>query len=161
MTKDYGKTKAGKDRKRPARPGEGRPTKYNEEIADKICKQLTEGKSLKRLIEDDNIMPHISTIFDWINSNQEFADKYARARKVQAEFFVDEIIDISDKGGRYYDGEGNLKIDATAIQRARLMVDTRKWYASKVLPKMYGDRLQVDDVSNKEPVVMNVNLSKE
>lgn len=161
MKKSYGKTKAGGERKRPARKGEGRPTKYNDELGQKICKELTEGRSLKKLIQESEDMPHISTIFDWINNNKEFADKYARARRVQAEFFVDEIIDISDSGGRYYDGEGNLKIDATAIQRARLMVDTRKWYASKVLPKIYGDRLAIDDERDKEPVVMNVNLSSE
>lgn len=148
MTKSYGKTKAGGERKRPARKGEGRPSKYNEEIANRICAQLTEGRSLKRLIEEDEGMPHMSTIFEWICTKPEFSEKYAKARQVQAEGYIDEIMDIADYG-------------TEDTQRARLMVDTRKWYASKVIPKIYGDRLQLEDDRAKEPVVMNVNLSSE
>ena len=139
--KNYGKTKEGKDRKRPPRKGEGRPSTYNEEIGDLICKGLTEGRSLKRMTEEDENIPAMSTIFEWIWGNPEFSEKYTKARQVQAEGFVDEIMDISDKGGVFhYDQDGNKKIDPASIQRARLMVDTRKWYASKIIPKIYGDQ---------------------
>jgi len=29
------------------------------------------------------------------------------------------------------------------VQRDRLRVDTRKWYLSKIMPKKYGDKLDV------------------
>jgi len=37
--------------------------------------------------------------------------------------------------------EGRKKVNHENIQRDRLRVDSRKWYASKVLPKIYGDKL--------------------
>jgi hypothetical protein len=43
---------------------------------------------------------------------------------------ADDLIDIADE-----QGDPN---------RNRLRVDTRKWLLSKALPKIYGDRLQVD-----------------
>ena len=152
MVESYGKTKTGSERKRPARKGEGRPSTYDEKIADRICKELTEGRSLKRLIEEEKDIPAMSTIFEWIWRNPEFSEKYTKARKVQAEGFIDEIMDISD---------GTCIKGGSDVQRARLMVDTRKWYASKVIPKVYGDRLQLEDDRVKEPVEVNINLSKE
>jgi hypothetical protein len=50
------------------------------------------------------------------------AAQYARAREEQAETLVGEIIEIAD-----------LEPDTN---RARVRIDARKWYASKVLPKL-------------------------
>lgn len=68
---------------------------------------------------------------------------YARAKEQQAEAYVDEIMDISDdsQGDAFCDEYGNVKPNHEFISRSRLRVDTRKWFASKVLPKKYGDKL--------------------
>jgi len=59
-----------------------------------------------------------------------FANQYARAREAQTEALAEQIIPIAD--------------DATEedAQVARLRVDVRKWIASKILPKKYGDKVQ-------------------
>lgn len=145
MTKT--RTKAGNKRKRPARKNEGRPTKYNEELADKILGQLVSGKSLRRIMKDDD-MPNIDSIFEWVRNHQKFSERYKEARQMQAEFFIDEIMEIAD--GTVED-----------VQRSRLMVDTRKWYASKIIPKIYGDKLTTEDVTKDKPVEMTINLSRE
>ena len=36
------------------------------------------------------------------------------------------------------------KVDYAKVQQLRLQVDTRKWIASKLKPKKYGDRIQQD-----------------
>jgi hypothetical protein len=35
----------------------------------------------------------------------------------------------------------------------RLQVDTRKWYLSKVLPKKFGDKSELDLTSGSKPIV--------
>ena len=40
------------------------------------------------------------------------------------------------------DDEGKKIVDHDHISRSRLRVDSRKWVASKLLPKVYGDKLQ-------------------
>jgi hypothetical protein len=72
-----------------------------------------------------------------------FRDQYACAREEQAEALADEIVGISDEIDATVKHEGEevrLALDATAVARNRLRVDARKWVASKLKPKKYGDR---------------------
>jgi hypothetical protein len=103
-----------------------RPSKYSEKLTDKICEQLAEGKSLNQLCKKKDY-PSIATVFRWLSEKPEFQDKYARARQEQAETLADEIVYIADNAEDY--------------QKARLQVDARKWVASKLKPKKYGDRM--------------------
>ena len=72
-------------------------------------------------------MPGHTAVWAWLDKHQEFADKYARARELQAEYYADEMVEIADSA------------DKDTAQAARVRVDTRKWIASKLRPKKYGD----------------------
>lgn len=114
----------------------GRPTDYSEELSKIICERLANGESLVAICKDESI-PHRSTIHDWLNPNhptyqKDFADKYARAREDQADFKADEIEDIADKVIN-----GEIRPDA-----ARVAIDAKKWTASKLRPKRYGDKIE-------------------
>ena len=76
-----------------------------------------------------------------------FADQYAHAKRMQADLFAQEIIDICDDDSQdtIIDPEsGKERCNNEWVQRSRLKIDTRKWIASKLLPKVYGERQQVD-----------------
>lgn len=49
-------------------------------------------------------------------------------------------------GSKDDDGSGNTEVlfDATAVARNRLRVDARKWLASRMAPKKYGDKIQAE-----------------
>jgi hypothetical protein len=66
--------------------------------------------------------------------------------QARTEAMAHEIEQIADDGSRdtYEDAEGNVKVDHDVIARSRLRVDTRKWLMSKLQPKKYGDKLDVD-----------------
>lgn len=129
----------------------GRPSKFTQELADHICAELMEGKSLRRICMAEN-MPNRSTVFLWLASNESFSDQYARAREIQGDTYFDEAIDIADDGQNdtYEDADGNKRTDMDVIARSRLRVDTRKWAASKLRPKKYGDRIDVDHGVQKD-----------
>ena len=115
------------------------------ELADKICEELTEGRSLRSICKDDG-MPSIGTVFRWLASNEEFCKQYAHARDAQADTLADDCLDISDNAKLDVikdEVTGGFKIDGEAVARARLRVDTRKWYAGKLKPKKYGDSTTV------------------
>lgn len=105
----------------------GRPSSYSAEIADEICEAIASGGALYRLCKERAGFPHESTVYDWLERHKEFAEKYARARERQQDRRVDEIIAIADE-----DDDPN---------RARVRIDARKWAASKLAPKKYGDRV--------------------
>jgi hypothetical protein len=70
------------------------------------------------------------------------SDLYARAREMRADTLAEQILEIADhkQDDTYIDGDGNVRTDADVVARARLRVDSRKWLASKMLPKIYGDK---------------------
>jgi hypothetical protein len=121
----------------------GRPSAYTPELADKICLLLSEGASLLQICKADD-MPTRQTVHNWLLADRVFFDKYACAREMQADALADEIIEISDNSAfdmTVDDDTGRAIVDHEHIQRSRLRVDARKWYAAKVAPKKYGDRV--------------------
>lgn len=124
-------------------PG-GRPSDYTQEIATLICERIVEGESLRSICRDE-AMPPIRTVFQWLAKHEEFSHQYARAREAQADTYADEITEIADDGSRdYVQTENGPVIDHDHIARSRLRVDARKWIASKLKPKKYGDKLDLD-----------------
>lgn len=91
-------------------------------------------------------MPDKATVFRWMAANDEFRDQYTYAREAQADEMADQIIEIADDGlnDTYLDEEGNKRTDQDVIARSRLRVDARKWLASKMAPKKYGDKVQTE-----------------
>lgn len=134
------------DRKEPSR---GRPSKYTKAIAARICAELADGKSLRTICAADD-MPCKTTVFTWLQEHKEFLNQYARARDAQADALFDEMIDIADEtsGDTYEDSNGNTRTDNEVVQRSRLRIETRKWIAGKLRPKVYGD-----SAGQGEPVV--------
>ena len=125
--------------------------KYTDAIARKICEQLMLQKPLRAICKQ-NGMPSMPTVIRWLADPRlaEFREMYYYARRVSAELYVDEIFEIADDGSNdwkpRYDKDGNLidhVPDNEAIQRSRVRIDTRKWYASKMVPRIYGDKVDV------------------
>ena len=125
----------------------GRPTDYTPELAAQICLHISRGDSLRSFCRAPDA-PDASTIYDWIHRHSEFAKQYARARETQAEHWADELVDLADK--------------AEDAQLARLQIDTRKWVASKLLPKKYGERQQIEHSSDPDkPLTVLVRSAEE
>ena len=123
----------------------GRPCEYTQEVGDLICERLSDGESLRTICAEDG-MPHRATVFRWIAVNDIFRDQYARAREEQAEAMADEIVSIADEGEhKVLEGDGGTIVvyDSTAVARNRLRIDARKWVASKLKPKKYGEKLDL------------------
>ena len=136
--------------------GKGQPTKYTKEIGDNICVRISEGASLRKIAGEIGI--ELRTMFRWFREHEDFCHNYTRAKEEQAELFAEQIIDISDEK---IERDANGRIDSGAVNHARLRVDARKWVASKLKPKKYGDSttLRGDSEAPLNPSV-NVILNK-
>jgi hypothetical protein len=87
-----------------------------------------------------------SKSFDkWLDSDELNAKQYARACSKRADLIFEEMKEIADKQDKdvYFDADGNERIDHNVIHRNKLQIDTRKWMLSKMMPKKYGDRLDL------------------
>jgi hypothetical protein len=123
----------------------GRPSTYTEDMATAICAEISAGRSLRSICNDDD-MPEQRTVFRWLAAHASFRQQYAVAREAQADAMLEEILEIADDGksDKYLDGEGNERTDQDVIARSRLRVDARKWAMSKMAPKKYGDKLDLN-----------------
>jgi hypothetical protein len=106
----------------------GRPCLYNQETVDAICWRIAEGESLRQVCAGDD-MPGRRTVMEWLEARPEFQAQYARAHERQAEHLAAEIIEIADT--------------EPDPHKAKVRVDARKWAASKLLPRKYGDRVEL------------------
>jgi len=133
----------------------GRPTLYTEDIASKLCVEIaTSSKSLKTICDMDD-MPSVRTVLNWLNTNAEFLRQYTRAKEEQADYLVEEMIDIADDGSndlmKITKGDAEYEIENKEVtNRSKLRVETRKWIASKLKAKKYGDKLDLS--VQQEPV---------
>ena len=125
-----------------------RPSDYTVEKADSICEHIAGGKSLVSWCAVDG-RPNYTTVMRWIQQQPEFRNKYAGAREAQADYLAEEIVQISDDGSNdTYETEDGPRTNQDVIARSRLRVDARKWYASKLAPKKYGDKVETTLTGN-------------
>lgn len=131
----------------------GRPSKYTQALADRICHLIsTTPSGLKKICANNPDIPSAETIRLWSHS-EPFSAQYANAKLKQAHVLAEDIIDIADDDSRdeLEDENGNVRFNSEFAARSRIRIDTRKWMTSKLLPKIYGDpRLLEEKIEENE-----------
>lgn len=110
-----------------------RQTSFNEDSFEAVLNTIaTSNLSNEKACEKHGVA--VRTFHAWIARDEKLRQRYASAKQEQAQMLVDEIVSISDERS------GDT---LTKVNRDRLRVDTRKWLASKLFPKMYGDKVEL------------------
>lgn len=115
-------------------------------------------------------MPSVQTVLKWLRQDRGgFVAQYARAKEEQADFMIEEMIDIADDGSNDLMTivKGDLAYEAEnkeVTNRSKLRVETRKWIASKLKPKKYGDKIDMEltgkdggPIETKFDITLNLN----
>ena len=110
----------------------GRPSGYTDAIARSICHYIAQGKSLVTICKRKGA-PSYSMITRWLADNTEFRVMYARARESAGDAAYEKIVEI----------ERRLEAKEIDAHTARVLIDSIKWRASKLKPRVYGDHQQV------------------
>jgi len=152
----------------------GRPSEYSQDIADYICACISNGMSVRQIIDysksvegrkelKDLGISHIpaqGTIYAWLFRYPSFQEQYARAREEQADTLADEIVAIADETPEMNPiidkrtGELiEMQMHSAYIQWQRNRIDARKWTAMKLRPKKYGDFAQKQNEKSEAEVV--------
>jgi hypothetical protein len=108
----------------------GRPSSFSREICEEICRRIAEGETLRAICAEPG-MPDRSTCIRWLEANPEFRNQYAQAREDQADALADEMLDVARSATNQ---DANAK---------RVLIDTLKWRAGKLRPKVYGEKMAV------------------
>lgn len=117
--------------------------RYSREIADAICDQLAEGRTLRSVCNGAS-MPSEAAVRQWsLDDVDGFFDRYSRARSIGADCQFDAIKD---------------KVFSASVEDAPLLkiqLETMKWHLAMIAPRRYGDRTMIALATNSRTVVFN------
>jgi hypothetical protein len=108
----------------------GRPSSYSDDIALAICTRLSEGEALKKICGDPD-MPARTTVNTWRRDHPGFGAMFARAREDCSDTLAEAAVAVA------------MTATSETAQAVRVKFDALRWYASKLGPKIYGDRTQL------------------
>lgn len=162
--------------------------KYDPEMACIYCQYLMEGNSMKRAAQltwmagqdrefdedpesDDNDLREIrlegknvyARMHRWRIVFKRFDEMVNLALRERCYAFVEEMVEIADDAtdDAIMGAQGPM-INGKAIRRAELMINTRKFVAGKLLPKVFGDKTQMEltgaDGKDLVPTTFNIQL---
>jgi hypothetical protein len=127
----------------------GRPSIFTDKLADQICTRIALGNSLRKVCLADD-MPDITTIIAWCREKPEFSKQYDRACVDRGNHLAEEALEIADqtpetepvrdKAGEVID----MKLHSAYVAWQKNRVDARRWFASKMSPKRFGDKVQTE-----------------
>lgn len=108
----------------------GWPDPYSREIAGEILARMGDGETVTAICRDPR-MPNRRLVMEWARDDRDgFAPRYRAARELQGHAVAEEVL----QGAR----------DATDANLGRLRMDAGKWFAAKLLPRIYSDRVAID-----------------
>ena len=129
----------------------GRPVEFPIEspVWQRIIDEVAGGKSLSGALRLEG-MPSYGLAKLMIRTNPEYKEAYEKAVEDRADRLAEEIVELADS-------EPPEGLEGTAmsawVNQKRLQVDARKWVASKLKPRTYGDRLDVSVSDNRISVI--------
>jgi len=128
----------------------GRPSTYDEAIADEILCRLAEGEMIRQILKDEG-MPSRRTLFHWQARNPSFRQNYIIAQELCADCIADEAVEIAKAPL----GEGDGKLVHAEVNRNRLICDVYKWRSAKLFPKRYSEKYQVSG-ADEGPIAQSI-----
>jgi hypothetical protein len=120
------------------------------ERAARICELLEDGLSIDAIAADVGCSN--AAIRRWAREDAAFGAEYARARLVWNTAQAEEINALADRA---------LVADPVLVPAYRLAIDTRKWTASKMMPREYGDKLGLEHSGGTTVTIVDYSKAEE
>jgi hypothetical protein len=116
---------------------------YDKLFNDIILDIIDNNKAVRDAIKD---RMSITKFYALLEGSDKKTEQYMRATKIRSDSMGSEILEIADnqENDVITNDEGIEIINHNVINRSRLRVDTRKWLMSKMQPKKYGDKVELD-----------------
>ena len=130
----------------------GRPRHNDAEFWPTIIKRITEGESLSAIMRTEGF-PSYQWAKDRLREDPELRRVYEQAYEDRADALADQLIDLADTD--MPEGMDNSAFSAW-VQLLRLRVDVRKWTASKLRPRFYGERIDLEVTHHEQISITQV-----
>jgi hypothetical protein len=130
-------------------------SKYDPKLVEAMLAQIAEGNPASKVCKEHNVSRN--SFNEWVK-RKEWSDKYARAVDDRAYKIFEEILEIADdKSEDVIIIDGKKYMNSEYVQRSRLRIDARKWFLSKMLPRKFGEKIDITTNGGEmAPVVINL-----
>ena len=136
------------------------PIPYDPEVANEIIELTALGRGFVAISRMPG-MPTINILYHWLEISAPFREAYQRAKLLQADSLADEIEYLADVDPRVFvDGHGVERVDPGWVTWMRNRVEAKRWIASKLKPKTYGDKLELEG-NGVVGLAIQVNLNQD
>lgn len=117
------------------------------EVWPRVLEAIANGDSLTTALTRVSPQPSYAWAKLQLRNNHELKIAYQQAVEDRADRLAEELMELADTPM-----PENLDGPSTSawVQQMRLRIETRKWAASKLKPKTYGERLDLS--VNQEPI---------
>ena len=133
----------------------GRPPEpVPKDKADAIVLWISEGKPLREWCRENKL--HFSTVYDWLEKDEYFARRFARAREIGADAIAQDALEILDTFP-LTDGESG-KLDSAHVSWMRNRFDGRLKLLAKWFPQKYGEKVDVTSGGKTVGLAINIDL---
>lgn len=144
----------------PIKRHRGRQTTYSPDAAAKIIAGLEQGTPLAVICREEG-MPAVRTVSDWKKARPVFAASFARARDEGYDALAAQCMEIADtplEGVRIELGEdGKTKqVVEDMLGHRKLQIETRLKLLARWDPKRYGDKVQLAQAEDLQPLTVVV-----
>lgn len=112
-----------------------------------LCKRVSEGESMRKICKDVD-MPSVATFLRWVHDDSEIGMMYKAALQMRAAAMAEDLKEHCDEL------ENEKDISSERVQAMKVVINTKQWIMSRLLPKVYGDHKTIEHTGD-------VNLSAE
>ncbi len=130
----------------------GRPTRFSDRLADRICTLIADGASMNDLNRVPGV-PSPATIYRWMARDSDFRRDYAAMCALRADILADQVVTIADGAlDDDWDTTPGGMSDAEALvclNRAKLRIAAIKWRVGAMAPRKYGRKPADDDPATR------------
>jgi hypothetical protein len=108
-------------------------------VKETILERMIEGESLRQICASAG-MPSRMSVLRWLDQDQSFRSEYNRARELQGDYLDDLIMETA------------MASTPETAHADRVKIGALQWRASKLKPKVYGDKIQHTAGDGESPV---------
>ena len=105
---------------------------------DYLLEQIAYGRPMRSICAEPG-MPTEQSVYYWLQRDEVFRQKYFDAKEIAGLVHGEKIIDVNSEIVSRLEA-----LSAAQVSALKLKSDNYKWSASKLAPKMYGDKSKVD-----------------
>ena len=103
---------------------------YTEETADRVCLEVSRGRSLARVAVEETWAPSVMKLYQWLHDHPEFKHAYEMAKAARADAIMFETVELAD--------------NSTDHEKTKLQVGVRQHLAARLHSSQYSEKRMLE-----------------